>query len=428
MDWSYELLGDDERALLGALSAFSGGFTLVAAARVCLDGDEERALTLLERLVDCSLVVAEERAGGMRYRMLETVRQYAGARLAAGGEDDRVRIEHARWCLALAEEAEPELTGEKQATWFALLEAEHDNLRSALDYVAANGESDLLLRLAVALTRFWYVHGYLAEARAWLHQAIAQGAERPPVLRRRALTAAASLALIQGDYGDATGLAEESLAVSRETGEPHLVANALSNLGAIVLAAGDEARAAVLLEEAVVRAREAGDERVAALAINNLGDLALTVGDYERAEPLFEESLALLRARGDTANVARALFNLGAVALQVGRLEDARARFRESVALGRETGDKEDLAWCLEGLAGVAAAKAQGTHAALLLAAAGALLSEMGADFKPFERQLHATTEARALDLCGPEAFAAAAEEGAALSLDEALDRALAGG
>ena len=281
------------------------------------------------------------------------------------------------------------------------------------------------LRLTIALTRFWYVRGYLSEARGWLGNALAEGGDPEPLLRRRALTAAASLALLQGDYAVATDFAEQSLAVARETGEDVYVANALSNLGAIVLAAGDHERAAVLLEEAVPLARAVGDQRIAALAINNLGDLKLTIGDYRGAEPLFEESLALLRARGDTTNVARALFNLGAVALQLGRLDDAADRFRDSVAHGRETGDKEDLAWCLEGMAGVAAARGSGELAALLLGAAGALLAEMGADFKPFERQLHEATEARARSLCGETAFAAAAEQGAATALDDALELAL---
>jgi non-specific serine/threonine protein kinase len=182
----------------------------------------------------------------------------------------------------------------------------------------------------------------------------------------------------------------------------------------------------VLLEEAVPLARSVGDDRITALAVNNLGDLALTVGDYKRAEPLFEESLALLRARGDTSNVARALFNLGAVALKLGRPAHAELRFREGVALSREAGDKEDLAWCLEGFAGLAVARGQGQRAALLLGAVGALLEEMGADYKPFERQLHEATEAQARALCGEQAFADAKRKGSQLPLAEALEHALA--
>ena len=425
MNWSYELLDDEQQALLARLSVFAGGFTLAAAASVCVEGDDARAVELVGRLVDASLVVAEERDGEMRYRLLETVRQYGAARLEAREETGAVRRLHAEWCLAIAEEAEPELTGEKQVRWFAILEAEHDNLRAGLTHLAETGEADLRLRLTIALTRFRYVRGYLSEARGQLRQALEVGGEHVSAHRRRALTAAAALALLQGDYPEATALAEESLEVARASGDPKFVANALSNLGAIVLAAGDHTRAGALLEEAVALAREVGDERIAALAINHLGDVALTVGDYERAAPLFEESLALLRTRGDTSNVSRALFNLGAVALQLGRLDEADERFRESVAHGRTAGDKEDLAWCLEGLAGLAAARSEGERAALLLGAAGALLREMGADYKPFERQLHDATEGRALALCGAEPFAEATQQGAALTLDGALEVAL---
>ena len=181
-----------------------------------------------------------------------------------------------------------------------------------------------------------------------------------------------------------------------------------------------------MLEEAVELAREVGDTRIAALAINNLGDLALTTGDYVRARPLFEESHGLLVARGDTANIARSLFNRGAVDLMLGDHAAADRRFREALVLAGETGDKEDLAWCLEGLASVAAVAGDGERAATLHGVAGALLAEMGAEFKPFERQLHETTEERARALCGQDAFVSARERGASLPLAEGLAVALA--
>jgi predicted ATPase/DNA-binding SARP family transcriptional activator len=418
MDWSYELLTKEEQALLARLSVFAGGFTLAAAANVCLDGDDERALELVGRLVDASLVVAGEQEDAMPYHLLETVRQYAGEALE---DPDEIRRRHAEWCLALAEESEPQLTGVEQARWFARLEAEAANFRGAFAYFGVCGEAGLRLRLAIALSRFRYVRGHLAESRESLERALADADEEPPALRRRALTAAAAVALLQGDHAHSMRFAEQALAVAREDGDPRLVANGLSNLGAIVLAAGDHARAELLLMDAVGRAREAGDTRIAALAINNLGDLALTVGEYERAEPLFEESLELLRQRGDTANVARSLFNLGAVALQLGRPTDARERFRESLELADAAGDKEDLAWCFEGVAALAAAAGRGESAALLLGASKALIAAMGATPKPFERQLHDNANERARELCGADAFAAATERGAQLELFEAL-------
>ena len=163
---------------------------------------------------------------------------------------------HAEWCLYLVEEAEPELTGERQTAWFDVLERERDNVRAALSHLDGAHEPELRLRLTVALTRFWYVRGYLGEGRRWLELARAEAGEAEPGLRRRALTAGASFALLQGDYAVATSLAEESLDVARETGEPRFVANALSNLGAIVLAAGDTERAESAARGGGARSRE----------------------------------------------------------------------------------------------------------------------------------------------------------------------------
>lgn len=428
MDWSYDLLDVPEQALLRGLSVFAGGFTLQAVAAVCLDGDEGAAVDRLGRLVDASLVIAEERSTAMRYRLLETVRQYAAEHLAAAGEEDALRSAHAAFFLAVAEATEPKLTGEHQAEAFGTLEIEHDNLRAALARLHASDDPELRLRLTTALSRFWYVRGYLAESRRWLERALEVVGDTPAPLRRRALTAAAAVALLQGDYDAGIDLSGRSLEAARETGDPKLIANGLSNLGAITLAAGDRPRARTLLEEAVELARTIDDTRIAALAINNLGDLALTEGDYGRARPLFDESLGLLRARGDTTNIARSLFNVGSTELMLGDTEGAAARYRESVAFGREAGDKEDLAWCLLGLAGVAARDGEGPRAAALLGAAAALLEEMGAAFKPFERHLHDDTATRALALAGAEAFERERGRGATLSLDEAIDEAIATG
>ena len=426
MDWSHELLAPEEQALLAGLSVFLGGFSLAAVAAVTADGDDEAALRRIEALVEASLVIAEDGPGETRYRLLETVREYAAQRLDASGARRELQRRHAAWFLELAEAAAPELSGERQGAWFAKLEAEQDNLRAAFAFLVESGGSEQHLRLAIALTRFWYVRGHLLEGRGHLEQALSGDTARDPGLRRRALTAAASLALLQGDHANATAFAEEGLAVARETGEQRLVANALSNLGAIVLAGGDAERAGPLLDAAVAAARDAGDQRILALAVNNLGDYALTRGDFETARPLFEESLAHLRARGDTANVARALFNLGASELELGRHDVAGDRFREGLALARDAGDREDLAWILEGLAALAAARGQGERAALLLGAADAQLAVMGADHKPYERSLRGRTEAALASLPGEPPIAETVGRGAALPLSEAIELGLA--
>ena len=424
MDWSHELLAPAEQSLLAGLSIFTGGFSLPAVAAVCAGANDDDALLGIEALVEASLVIAEDGPGETRYRLLETVRQYAAQRLdAAGGRHD-LRRGHAAWYLELAEAAAPELSGDRQGAWFARLEAEQDNLRAALAFLAETRAWDQHIRLAIALTRFWYVRGHLLEGRAHLEQALKADPARDPGLRRRALTAAASLALLQGEYATAAALAEEGLAVARQTGEQRLVANALSNLGAIVLAGGDVDRAGPLLDEAVAVAREAGDQRILALAVNNLGDYSLTRGSFDLARPLFEESLVLLRARGDTANMARALFNLGASELELGRHGIAGEHFREGLALARDAGDREDLAWILEGLGALAAARGNGERAALLLGAADAQLAAMGADHKPYERSLRERTEramAALLSDAGP-----ILASGEAMALSESIELALA--
>ena len=427
LDWSYGLLSDEERELLARLSVFRGGATLGAVATVCLDGDEARAVELVEGLADASLLLVRRPEGEARYGLLEAVRQYAAERLEElGAETSRRR--HAEWFLALAERAEPELSGERQTRWFSLLELEHDNLRAALAFLVHASEGERALRLTVALSRFWYVRGHLGEARRHLEAVLPSATDQDPLLLRRAQTAGASIALLQGEYEASTAFAEGALASAHRAGEPRFVANALSNLGAIVHAAGDVERAAAVLEDAVSLARDVGDERILALALNNLGDLALATGDYPRARPLFEESLEILRARGDTANIARSLFNRGAVDLMLGEHAAAATRFREGLALAFDTDDKEDLAWCLEGLAAVAARERDGERASVLLGAAGGLLAQMGADFKPFERRLHETTERQAETLGGPAEHTAARERGAALGLAEAVDYALGAG
>ena len=422
IDWSVGLLTDDEQTALARLSVFRAGATVEAAEAVC-----ETRLDVLSALIDHHLVRRTVTGGGARLWLLETIHEYAAELLATDpGNAGRTRARLAEWCLALATEAEPNLSQDRQTKWLDLLELEHDNLRAALDHLEAEGTGQQL-GLAVSLSRFWYVRGYLDEGRGRLEHALRATSDQAPEQRRRALTAAAAFGLLQGDHAAAIRFADEALAAARSGGDPSFVANALSNLGAILLAAGDPERAGPTLEEAVERARAGEDERIAALAINNLGDFALTVGDYERAEPLFRESLALLRARGDIANVARSLFNNGAVDLMLNRVAAAADRFHESLALCRTTGDREDSAWSLLGLAATNVANGDGERGAILLGAARTVLRQMGADFKPFERHLDEATEERSRALLGTSGYEAALRHGSSMTLDDAHDLAARG-
>ena len=419
--WSVDLLDNASRQALARLSVFPAGAPLEAAEQV-VGAD----LDTLSTLVDHHLVQRAVWRARPRLTVMETLHEYASELLADDPEDlEATRRRHAAWCLALVEQAEPNLSGDAQSEWLDELEAEHDSLRAALDFLDDAAETDLQLKLTILLSRFWYVRGFPTEGRRRLERVLDKVTDQPPLERRRAYTSAASLALLQGDYAAATAFAERALEAARDADEPRFLANAHSNLGAIRLAGEDLPGAESALEEAVRLARDAGDERIAALAINNLGDLALTLGDYDRAGPLFDESLALLRAHEDTANIARSLFNNGAVDLMQGRSAIAEARFRESLELARHSGDREDIAWSLLGLSAVELDNGNGQRGALLLGAARRVLSEMSAAYKPFERQLDQQTEERSRALNGDEDHQAAVARGLALGLDEALDLVL---
>ncbi len=421
IDWSYQLLTGPEQVLLARLGSFVGGWTLETAELVCAPDDVLEPLT---GLLDSSLVGHPDLGG--RYRMLETVHEYALERLDEEPEASRLRDRHAEAFVELAERAESELVGPEQANWHARLEREHDNMRAALDWLRLSGQVELELRLAAALARFWYVQGYLSEGRRRLEQALSNpAAAAAPELRAKALRSASAIAVIQGQYPRARALAEEGLELYRSLDDRAGTVRSLSNLGAILLSEERIADAVAALDESVALSRELPESRLAALALNNRGDVALTQGDYEVATALFEESLALLREVGDTANIARSLFNLGAAALECGNTAEALELLRESVSASSRLGDKEDMAWCLVGLAAVATQRGDPLRGAIVLGAADGLLEGMGALMKPFERGLQGRTLAAIRERLDATTLEEAWTSGRGLALDEAVAAAV---
>jgi predicted ATPase len=220
LDWSHELLSEDEKEFFGRLSVFAGGWTLEAAEAVGAGGsvEEHEILDLLSGLVDKSLVVEERQKSGVRHRLLEPVRQYAREKLEEGGESEEVRLRHAGFFLALAEEAEPGLQGPEDAEWLERLEAEHDNLRAALYWVLERGETELGLRLAGALSLFWEAHGHYGEGRRWLEEVLQKDGQASAAARAKALEGLGWLTYRQGDTDRAKAIAEEGLRLSHEGG------------------------------------------------------------------------------------------------------------------------------------------------------------------------------------------------------------------
>ena len=363
MDWSYDLLKMQERLMLARLSVFVGGWTLEAAENVCAgesslgEGIEDwEALDLLTSLVDKSLVVAETQAGATRYRLLETVREYACDLLTRSEKLQAVSAKQRDYFLTLAEEARPKLRGAEQAHWLALLEEEHDNLRQALTFCLEEpdgGESGL--RLGAALQQFWITRGHLNEGRESLSLALAHPAAQDYTKSRaEALNGAGVLAYRQGDYPAARSLHQESLEIRLELGDRQGMAASYGNLGNVAFEQGDYAQARALQEKRLEIGRELGDRQGNAASLGNLGNVAYKQGDYALAQTRFEESLALQRETGDKRGIAISLLNLGLLAYEQGDYTAARALYGESLAMKRESGDRQGIAISLFNLGSIA--------------------------------------------------------------------------
>jgi tetratricopeptide (TPR) repeat protein len=318
---------------------------------------------VLTTLAGKSLVVYEEQRGEARYRLLETVRQYAGDRLQESGYGATYRRRHRDHFLGLAEEVQENLNGPEQGPGLYRLETEHDNLRQALTFCLEEAEGgETGLRLGAALQPFWSTRGHLSEGRERLLALLAGSKAREHTkARAAALSAAAYLAELQGDYASARSLQEESMKIRRELGDRQGIAQSLNNLGNVAYRQGDYASACSLQEEALIINRQLGNRSWVSNNLNNLGNVAYNRGDYASARSLYEESLEIQRELGDRWGIADTVLNLGNVAYSQGDYASARSLHEESLALKRELGDKRGSAMSLNNLGHVA--HSQGDYA-----------------------------------------------------------------
>jgi predicted ATPase/class 3 adenylate cyclase len=382
IDWSHSLLTDLERLLLRRLSVFLGGWTLAAAESICAgDGLEtSQILDLLSQLLNKSLVAVENLDGESRYRLLETIRQYARGKLFDSGETPRVADRHLDYFLRFAEGAEPHLSGSGQLEWLDRLQTEHDNLRAAIEWSGPDAADKMTrLRLAGALWRFWYVRGFISEGRRHLQQALAENAVAPAAMRAKALTGAALLAHAQGDYERGPVLIEESLALSRQSGDRKQLMEALGVASILAEYREDYERARRMQEEGLAVARELHDKAGTARALVRLGNLGLADPDGQRqARALIEEGRALYSELDHKSGIAMSL-RLLALANSIGGDNDrASALLQESVALSRELGDKGGTAFCTLGLAFIALERDDSDTAEKLSAEGFSLYREVG--------------------------------------------------
>lgn len=463
--WSYDLLNGDEQQLFRRLSVFVGGCILGTAEAVCnVAGDLNiDMLDGVGSLVDKNLLrQVQGKADEPRFTLLETIREYALERLAASGEAEALRRQHAEYYLVLAEAAEPQLYGPEQQLWLNRLEQEHDNIRAAIGWSATTDDTEIGLRIAGAVSLFWEIHSYFNEGRTWLRTLLSRSAAmEPTAARAKALNAAGDLALNVYDIASARLLFEESLAIRQALGDTNSRAYALKGLGEVARLQGNSTQAEALFhkslplfrelgeavsmawvliglgnlalyrgdivaarayhEESLAIHRATGDKRSMSAALNRLGEVARSQGDHQQAAMYYDESLNIAQELSHKSGIAIVLQNLAHVAQYQGDTAQAVARFRAGLALAQELGLKELIAACFAGLAGVAAAAGQSERAVQLFGASEALLDGIGATLEPADQADYDRSVAMTHTQFDESAFAAAWEAGRALTLDQAI-------
>lgn len=430
--WSHDLLNEQERVFFRRLAVFAGTWDLEAAEAIIPDCDGGGSNVLdvpgmLAQLVDKSLVMLEEGDGGAeRYRMLQTIRAYAQRRLDEAGERDAVAARHLSYYTLLGEQAEPLLVGPNQAQWLDRLEAEHDNIRAALDYAVSAGHVEEGLRLASAVWRFWLVRGYLDEGRMRLASLIdAARLKEPSPAFCRALHAEGRLAGCQGDYDAASDLLLEALRIQERLGDSRGAAASLLSLGVVAGERGRMDQAEEYFRRSLKIQQAEGDVRGSAMSLQNLGNVAVYRQDWQTARGFLEESLRLCRQVGDTQGMAIALNNLGHICARLEDFDTAHRYFRESLALCHNLGYKVGIASGTDELAKLAAAMNDAERACRLMAASISLREEIHAPVPQTDREEFDRLVASIQAKLGPQRFETVWNEGRALSIDEAVAYAL---
>ncbi|MEO6579373.1 MAG: adenylate/guanylate cyclase domain-containing protein, partial [Candidatus Limnocylindria bacterium] len=417
IEWSHELLTENEQRLFASLAVFRGGCTLDAAESV-VDAD----LDTIGSLVDKSLV----RVRDDRFWMLETIREFATERLAVSGEADALRDRHAAHYLALAVEAEPHLFRDATA-WAARLEAEHDNLRAALDRLERT-DGMAHARLAGALWRFWYLRSHLTEGLARLRAVLAALSTGSPE-RAKALHGVSVMLLNLRDTDGARAAAEEALALETAQGNRWGMAYATMMLGN---ALSEDVRPDRDLETAWARLEESadlfaklGDDHFELIARSNYAWIIDDLRGADEAKPVYERILKLARAHGNRRLEAGSLAQLGMIARDEDRLADASAMLRESVRLMHAEGSSHDTAIELGRLASIIVRMGDAEKAAILVGASRAIIEQLGAEPPWWVARRDPVTLGECADAIGSEATESAEVRGRRLLVSEAVELAL---
>jgi predicted ATPase/class 3 adenylate cyclase len=415
--WSYELLDESEQKLFSRLAVFRASFTLEAAETIC-----EADLDTLTSLVEKSLVRHVEG----RFRMLETIREYAHECLQVSGDLERTRRQHLDFFLALAEVAGADLEQERRtSTWLELLELEHDNCRAGLEAARELGERRLELRLASALASFWQGRSYFDEGRTRITEALARDPDAPLSLRGPILRHSALMAHKQGDFKTARVLTEEAAAGHRATGNSQGLAQSLNLLGVVSMGEGDLDEAKALLEQSHTIREQIGDEIGIHASLHNLGLVALEQGDFSEARSKLEAALAGARKGRFEQRIANGLADLGFAVLGQAGHEEARVVFAEALRQASRLGWKENVAYALIGLAAVATDLDDLEQAARLLGQAESLGEEIHLNLERYAVTVRDRTRRELASRLDPDRFAACFKEGRSAPFEDVVSLAL---
>jgi predicted ATPase/class 3 adenylate cyclase len=428
IDWSYDLLTEDERAVLRRLAVFAGGWTIEAAEAVVPFDNVEKAdlLDLQTQLVEKSLVMLD--SGGERYRLLDTVRQYAQERLQESGDETEMRNGHLAFYVALAEAARPKLYGAEQGEWLARLDAERENLLAAHSWCdRAPSGADAGLRLAYLLRPYWVNRGLLDLGHRLTVDALMRpGAQARNAARCRGLFDAGQLSVFMGRYAAALRYLEESLAIARELGDERSVAVALQPVGMAYLGLGDLPNSRRYLEEALELAEKRGEQREIAAAGNQLAQLFRVEGNLDRAEKLYTRVLEIMRGLEDRESIGIVLLNLAMVVIGRHDADRARAMLLEVWGIAEETGSKAVGQSLLDVSTGLASLRSDWERAARFYGAAEAQIPQTGIQRTPGDATFLAPLVAKAREALGSAAFADAELAGRALAYEQAMREARA--
>ncbi|MFL5732132.1 MAG: ATP-binding protein, partial [Chloroflexia bacterium] len=465
----YDLLEPNEKDLFGTMSVFTGGGTLEAVEAVgtglgsvhpglseTLIPDrrplplppltlipltpEIDILDVVSSLLDKSLLNRRESPNGeTRLWMLQTIKEFAGEQLELSPEANEVRERHSTFYLDMAEAAAPRLRGPRAAEQMDTLEAEFDNLRTALAWMLDAGHSEPALRMAVALWRFWEVRGHITEGRQWLDKALSSG--QWPVVsgqsphtttghysilaRARALEGAGVLAQHQGDQERSRALLDEGLALYEQIQDKEGIAYMLNHQGSVEILEGDNTAARRLFERSLALFRDVGSPPGMVYPLTNLGEVDRQEDDYAAALGRYEEALSLVRAAGWKDWLVIALQNLGHAVHHQGDAKRASGLFAEALVAGRDIGFKPLVGFCLAGMAGVAGSLEQPERAARLFGAADALLAALHVPLDPADRTEYERNLAAAQAQVDEETWRKAWDEGQAMTMGQAVDYAL---